>query len=333
MHFRRGISFMQALGKALSLLLLVTGSTRADTLADHWDAARRDGKYKPLERDEIKQLEALFKRTLSGKERVEDLAREWARCRFDLIAHKEAGINLLILRETPGHKTGRGFYVFRTDKSHPIAYEAPHGWDDLHTGPIALRLFVQSTAVAGAWNTVGRASGDLAHLPSSCFQAFTSAFAATYPRGVVVQLHGFDNTRRKSKAAQEADMVVSNGTRRPASWVVAAARRLKADVSANVKLYPSDVTELGATTNAQGELLRGLGHEGFLHVEMSLALRKRLREEAKLREAFIKAVQSAYERERRGERRGVSPPVFERRGVSPPVFERRGVSPPVLARW
>jgi protein phosphatase len=31
-----------------------------------------------------------------------------------------------------------------------------------------------------------------------------------------------------------------------------------------------------------------------------------------------------------GERRGVSPPVFDQRGVSPPVFDQRGVSPPVF---
>ena len=58
----------------------------------------------------------------------------------------------------------------------------------------------------------------------------------------------------------------------------------------DVKRFPEQTKELGATTNAQGKLLRSLAAATFVHVEMSASLRKRLAAEAALREQLAAAL-------------------------------------------
>ena len=161
-----------------------------------------------------------------------------------------------------------------------------------------MSLFGQGGVRAGAWNTVRRSGGDLAHLPASYLQAFTRAFAATHRRGLLVQLHGFETSKRTSEAGAAADMIVSNGTREPPLWLLAVARGFRDGVARKVKVYPNDIKELGGTTNAQANLLRDLGHDGFLHVDMSQGLRKQLRDDQSLREVFLKCLTEVYRKER-----------------------------------
>jgi hypothetical protein len=41
-----------------------------------------------------------------------------------------------------------------------------------------------------------------------------------------------------------------------------------------IALYPLDIRELGGTTNVSGNTLQGMGHQGFVHLELSYPLRK-----------------------------------------------------------
>ncbi len=273
-------------------------SARAETLTDLWNAARRDGTYRKPDPEEVRAAEDLFRRTFAAKEDVPTLQAAWRRLHFELLPFEKEGAAWLVLREWPGHKTGRGFYVFRTGPAPAVVVQAPHGWSDLHTGRIALRLLEEHALRAGAWNTISRADGDLAHLPVSHFQAFTQAFAHVSRQGLVVQLHGFEPGKRKSQVGEEAEVVASNGTRRPPGWLLGLAKAWKEKLSLTVRVYPHEVGELGGSTNAQAQLLQGLGHDGFLHVELSLALRQRLRDEERLRAAFFKEVLTIYRRER-----------------------------------
>jgi len=58
-------------------------------------------------------------------------------------------------------------------------------------------------------------------------------------------------------------------------------------------VYPEHVTELGATTNSQGKVLRDVRHAGFLHLEMALELRQRLKSSARDRKAFWRCLPEA----------------------------------------
>ncbi|MDX2455941.1 MAG: hypothetical protein QNL87_00375, partial [Gammaproteobacteria bacterium] len=81
----------------------------------------------------------------------------------------------------------------------------------------------------------------------------------------------------------------------PASTAVAAC--LQSLLNNPVRLYPRDVQELGATTNQQGRLLRRLAHNGFVHVELSRALRERLRSQGPLRTGFAACLYNGMEQQ------------------------------------
>src|SRR5690242_13291669 len=130
-----------ALGLASAVLLLVSGApARAEGLTDLWADARGKEDFQQPDRAELRGAEDLFRRTLEGKEEPESLRRAWRELHCDLLALREAGMDLLVVRELPEHRTGRGFYVFRRGPAPAIALEAPHGTDDMHTGRVALLL-------------------------------------------------------------------------------------------------------------------------------------------------------------------------------------------------
>jgi hypothetical protein len=56
-----------------------------------------------------------------------------------------------------------------------------------------------------------------------------------------------------------------------------------------VERFPDESSELGATTNVQGALVRKSGGR-FLHVEMSSDLRKKLLADGELRARYLEAL-------------------------------------------
>ncbi len=113
-------------------------------------------------------------------------------------------------------------------------------------------------------------SSSEAHAPQSSFLSATEGLTRAR-RWPIVQIHGFAENK-KVPAGVEA--VVSEGTREPAL-----ARELQVKLGESigrVLLFPRDTSELGATTNVQGNAVRSMSVP-FLHIEMSPGLRNRLR--------------------------------------------------------
>lgn len=181
---------------------------------------------------------------------------------------------------------GRGVYVIRQggDDTIPVAITAPHRGADIGTGPIAQALLREHRFAAGAWNSAPRnpgtscaAGGDVAHAERHYFTAFAEAFARRHPEGRVVQLHGFDADRRDGTDAAGADVILSDGTRKPGSRLLDLADCLNhALPGRTIRVFGIDAAELGAETNAQGKALRAAGFSGFTHIEMSKAMRMAL---------------------------------------------------------
>lgn len=182
----------------------------------------------------------------------------------------------LTLQELPTAKYGRGFFAVNRRSGKNWLLQAPHADSDLYTGKIASRLFLDGAFKAAQWNTVKRDISDMAHTPNTYWQAFTLAFAEQYPDGKIIQIHGFDQAVRKSAAGETSDMILSAGHEQTPLWIQQTAVCLKNAFPTRVSLYPVDIQELGGTTNVQGQLLRSLKHEGFLHIEMSKTLREEL---------------------------------------------------------
>jgi hypothetical protein len=205
----------------------------------------------------------------------------------------------LALVEAAQDCKGRGGYVVRGgNRTLPVAITAPHRGSDRHSGTIAQLLFAEHPIAAVAWNSAPRRAGqqcphggDIAQMPTHYFTAFSAAFAQKNPSGRVVQLHGFDQAKRKSAAAQQADMIISDGSKKPSARLLDFADCLtRSFPEFTIAVFPIDTDELGATTNAQGKALRRQNHAGFTHVEMDAALRVAMVNDAAMRARFARCL-------------------------------------------
>jgi hypothetical protein len=279
---------------AAALLLAARTLVSEETIEGARRDARSDGYEAPSAADLALAVD-LFRGLLRPEEDAGRLARLAGEIGLEVIKVSEGGEDFLIAREPAGSRGGRGFFVFRRGCVTSIAFQAPHARDDLLTGPLASKLFRESRAAAAAWSTAPRsaavkestATADLAHLSESLLGSFTRAFAAAHPKGIVVQLHGFDGEERRCADSPGWPIVVSGGTRLAPPWILDTASRLERAFGDRVAVYPRDIGELGGTTNAQARLLRSLGHSGFLHIEMDLDARRRLKDCQALRAAFL----------------------------------------------
>ncbi|MCA9542388.1 MAG: hypothetical protein KC620_26005, partial [Myxococcales bacterium] len=148
-------------------------------------------------------------------------------------------------------------------------------------------LFVNTAQRYGYGPPVEHSPADVCHRPEHLFNAATWLAARALSPVQVVQLHGFD-----AESVPEGVMaILSEGRPQPASAALSEqAARLKGAFSGDVRRFPDDITVLGGTTNVQGRLLAGLPGVRFVHVEMSVALRARLRKTAAARNALAEAL-------------------------------------------
>jgi hypothetical protein len=285
----------------IALALIAHARVRSAETIERARRESRSEEYVPPAPEAIALATRLFEGLFRAGEdaaRLSPLAREAG---LELVEAADRGEVFLVVREPAGARHGRGFFAFRRGAARPIVFQAPHSRDDLLTGPLATRLLRESGAAAAAWSTAPRTArtrdpaepADLARLSESLLGSFTRAFAAVHPKGTVVQLHGFDGEARRSSASAGWRVVLSGGTRSPPEWLLASAPCLEAVLGERVAVFPRDTRELGGTTNAQGKLLRSLGHAGFLHVEMDLETRRRLHEAGALRSALVRCLPGA----------------------------------------
>lgn len=262
----------------LLLGILAMESALANKLDTAIKLASGEAQLMAAPASELQALKDRLKQLLKG-----DSVKDW-----QALAMKEAvSQHYVSLQELPTAKRGRGFFAIKKQATKNWLLQAPHGDSDLYTGKIASRLFIEGEFKAAQWNTVKRTIIDVAHSPDTYWQAFTQAFAEQFPDGKIIQIHGYDQTIRKTEAGETSDMIISAGHDTPPPWLQQAATCLKKAFPRRVSLYPLDVQELGGTTNVQGQLLRSLRHGGFLHIEMSKAMRLALRDNADKRKQFI----------------------------------------------
>ncbi len=206
----------------------------------------------------------------------------------------EAWPGAALLREKPDRRRGGGAYVFRRGSTSTVVVMAPHTFFDEGTLPLACELFQRTHARALFVNTThryksspagpdGKHPSDVAHAPTSIFQAMAEGVVEAIPHVTVVQLHGFANHEVAAKA------VVSSGEKRVTPLVARAAAALAAATGGAIAKYPDDTNELGATTNVQGAVVRRAGGR-FLHVEMEDGLRRDLLADAALRAKVLNAL-------------------------------------------
>ncbi|MBE0490193.1 MAG: hypothetical protein IBX53_14055 [Halomonas sp.] len=278
----------------LAAMLLITdvmtlASPSAHSLDSLLEQARSEV-YAVPERPYIVQAEEGFRHWLFMDDRRE-AAQSMEIPGVEPVALSQPDIVVLI--EKQDDRLGRGLYAARVQGSTPLLIQAPHQYYDLHTGTLASQLFLESDAMASAWNTMHRYHGDdsdLVHISDSYLHALSRAFADVYPGGRILQLHGFSSAKRKSRAGREAEAILSDGSRKPLESLSQLTRCLSQRLGIRAMLFPRDVRELGATTNTVGSNLRARGFDGFVHLELESELRKRLISDADARNSLIQCV-------------------------------------------
>jgi len=245
--------------------------------------------------DELRAAERLFTRTIRGDESFNDLRKDWGELSFDMEILQTPKGRLWLLRESPSHEEGRGCYAFRSSASMPVVLQAPHSFADRHTRRLTAQLFLESRFSAATWNTVHRKITDVAHTDACFLNAFTRAFLKVYgDDALVCQLHGFAREKRTTRAGRTSDIIVSNGTRSGAWWLSRSVTAFRELPDIAVRLFPVEVSELGATTNRQGRLVRDYGLGKFLHLEMSAELRSAFISQSVRRSELLKALEQGF---------------------------------------
>ncbi|MBI4866887.1 MAG: hypothetical protein HY816_08035 [Candidatus Wallbacteria bacterium] len=301
----RKLRTLRALGMALAIAAAAIAEERAGTadLRELYREARQGGAdrlYGVPAQQELARFEQAMESWLTAGTRptLEDAGFGW------FAARSRRGEVQAILEIGAARSGGGVFFVAWPPAREPAALvlEAPHSFFDLKTGELALALFDSGLGSALAVNTVHRKRAatdgtpggevaDVAHNDRNYFHAFTEAAARAFPACLVVQLHGFDGQKRKPGVW--ADFVLSDGSGQfsPGSLLERAGVAFAAEFGGDrVQLSGRDTLELTAARNAQGAMLRKLGSDRFLHVEMTARERDRLatdpEELARLRHAL-----------------------------------------------
>lgn len=236
----------------LLLFVVVQSAVRCDAadIEALLKDAQQGGSFMPLSGEELEKVEKLFVALFQDSNK--DLAKEWNALQFRVVSIQDKGEPMTAIIEEEGAKRGRGFFVFRSRNKSAMALQMPHSFGDVRTGTVGLKLFQDGQFYAAAWNTIRRnekkdghgGSVDLAHVTESYFTAFARAFAQSFDKGGLLQIHGFAEEKRVTAGGKGAEIIVSSGTIHPTqgAWYLDTCWEQRGKFA--VRLYPTEVLEL-----------------------------------------------------------------------------------------
>ena len=206
------------------------------------------------------------------------------------VKHMKQEHLVLLLMEREETAKGHGVYLFAMNKPHKFVIQAPHQYFDYKSGHLALQFFFEQNLRAVALNTVHRnqtEQSDLAHQANSLFSAFTEALPHQNSERYLLQSHGFSKKNRRTAEGQTADIILSNGSRSPSTFLTNAQARMTQQTGFKTYLYGADIDELGGTQNSSLAILASTNQQRhFIHMELSAEARNKLRLSHSLREAL-----------------------------------------------
>lgn len=274
------------LSLVVSLVMILSSlpDAHAASIDELYKASAGNEEFVAPDSKELETAEELFVQTIKGAVPTAQLKKRWHDLRFDLVEIDESGKSWIILKEQERYRTGRGFYLIHKNSQSANLLQMPHRFHDRMTGEIGVAMIRSGGFAIGAWNSVPRwrfrdgvkIESDLAHRDNSYLTALTSAFLRLHPAGAIIQLHGYEVTKRKQAEARDSDAIISSGSRSVNRRVRTAAACIRQNSNLQVLIYPEDVRELGGTTNSIGRLASKSGNHGFVHLELSDAYRKKL---------------------------------------------------------
>jgi hypothetical protein len=178
-------------------------------------------------------------------------------------------------------RQGLGVYAMRTGAGSParLVVEVPHPRADLYTEILGPLLFDTLHADALLVATTHRSVADMAHRSHTVFAGVDAAIVGA--RTVVVQVHGFDESRHDGGA-----QVVLSSTEMPASPLVRRLGDKLTDAGFNTCVYDGiNCKSLAGTRNIEAAHARSVGAE-FVHLELAGGVRGDAQERERLAEAL-----------------------------------------------
>lgn len=170
------------------------------------------------------------------------------------------------------------WHVLMSNTGGKLFIQAPHQFSDRFSGEIALAATSHSKQANALFlNAQHRKEIDYSREPNSILTQLTQVYLQNNKMTAgIVQLHGFERTKRKSAIAQSANFIISSGNKRSLSMPLALQQCLVSHGFENVLVYGREVDELGATKNPVKKQVYQLQSTRFVHIEMSLEQRKAL---------------------------------------------------------
>ena len=187
---------------------------------------------------------------------------------IELTRVKSNSRNVTVISEQNGRQ-GMGVYAARVGSGSParLVVEVPHPRADKYTellGPLLFeRLNADALLVAGTHRSVA----DTAHEPDTVFASVDAAIVGAGT--IVVQLHGFDDSRH----SVDAQVVLSSTREQPSPLVLRLASALE-DADFTTCVYNGkDCRALAGTANVEAAHARSVAAE-FVHLELAVSIRE-----------------------------------------------------------
>jgi len=167
-------------------------------------------------------------------------------------------------------------YFLSNENGASYLLQATHAHDDLHTKEIVKKL-IQENNVA-KYASISSVSRSV--LDSSTQQSLSNIVAEKLvDEGnitTVIQIHGFSQNKRQTRKGKKANIIISSGSKE-ANLLSNTVYQCLNNEFTEVYLFGKNIFELGATENYLYGRLQNIDYEqSFLHIELSLELRKKL---------------------------------------------------------
>jgi len=176
--------------------------------------------------------------------------------------------NVTVIREQNGRQ-GMGVYAVRAGSGSParLVVEVPHPRADKNTEVLGPLLFEQLNADALLVAGTHRSVADVAHEPDTVFASVDEAIVGAGT--VVVQLHGFDESRH----SVDAQVVLSSTRAQPSPLVLRLASALEDADYATCVYDGESCRALAGTENVEAAHARSVAAE-FVHLELAVSIRQ-----------------------------------------------------------
>lgn len=294
------MGYLSALKTALkNILLTVLMLLQCNALAQSWPRNENPKQlpYQAMEISQFIKLEAAYIKALKEADftALEPFYLVDSLPLAEGIKGKKENQQILINLLKTKRVYGWGMLAVNPLAVDSLFLQVPHRFHDSFTADISAHWWQSGRFKLAMLNNVHRHTGreldkpvnsDWSTSANNPMLAATRAFVSSFKQPLVLQLHGYSKDKRRTKAAQNADVILSHGANLPTAYLsklIKAGACIDEQTKMKTLVFPHDVTELGATKNIIGKELRFLGYyQHFVHIELSKTLRQQMQADSAL---------------------------------------------------